>query len=105
MAKHRYKVGTGKRKAIAARHGLTGVGTATAPCHYCGVLGRIVWAPARTDHSPYRRVPERVQFHHHIEHVVPVCAGGTSDLVNLVLACEPCNRRKGVCVDDSWRGG
>lgn len=99
----RSPVGTGKRKAISARHGLTGVGETTAPCYYCGVLGRIVWAPARTEHDPwYRRVPERVHFDHEIEHVVPLCAGGSSDLDNLVLACEPCNRRKGVCLDDSW---
>jgi hypothetical protein len=31
----------------------------------------------------------------HIEHVVPRCKGGASDLQNLVLACPGCNLRKG----------
>lgn len=101
--KNRDKIGTGKKKAIAARYGLTGVGETTAPCHYCGLAGRVLWAPARVDYDHwYRSVPERVHFHHEIDHVIPVCAGGTNDLVNLVLACEPCNRRKGTCIDDSW---
>lgn len=30
-----------------------------------------------------------------IDHVVPVAAGGTDDLPNLVLACRPCNYGKG----------
>ncbi len=29
------------------------------------------------------------------EHVVPVSAGGTNDIANLVPACQPCNARKG----------
>ena len=30
-----------------------------------------------------------------IDHVKPVCKGGTWDKKNLVLACEKCNRKKG----------
>jgi hypothetical protein len=30
----------------------------------------------------------------HIEHVVPQCKGGSSDLENLALACPGCNLRK-----------
>ena len=35
----------------------------------------------------------------HIEHVIPVSAGGTSDLSNLVLACPSCNLHKANRVD------
>jgi hypothetical protein len=30
----------------------------------------------------------------HIEHVIPQCKGGSSDLENLVLACPGCNLHK-----------
>lgn len=30
-----------------------------------------------------------------IDHVVPLSKGGTNDMENLALACEPCNSRKG----------
>ncbi len=31
----------------------------------------------------------------HIEHVLPQCQGGRSDLGNIALACPGCNLRKG----------
>ena len=31
----------------------------------------------------------------HIEHIIPQCKGGRSDLENLVLACPGCNLHKG----------
>lgn len=34
----------------------------------------------------------------HIDHVVPVALGGKTILANLVVACEPCNLRKGAKV-------
>lgn len=30
----------------------------------------------------------------HIDHVIPLCKGGTDDLGNLVVACADCNLRK-----------
>lgn len=30
----------------------------------------------------------------HVEHVIPLCRGGTNELANLVLACPSCNLRK-----------
>ena len=30
-----------------------------------------------------------------IEHKVPICLGGTSDLSNVDLACAPCNQKRG----------
>jgi len=32
----------------------------------------------------------------HIDHIVPVVAGGTNDDANLRLTCAPCNLRKGA---------
>lgn len=32
----------------------------------------------------------------HVDHVVPVAAGGKNDLDNLITACEPCNLGKGA---------
>jgi len=32
----------------------------------------------------------------HIDHITPVSRGGTSDAVNLITACEPCNLGKGA---------
>lgn len=31
----------------------------------------------------------------HVDHVTPVCNGGTSDILNLISSCEPCNLGKG----------
>ena len=30
-----------------------------------------------------------------IDHITPICRGGTSDDSNLITACMPCNRSKG----------
>ena len=37
------------------------------------------------------------------DHVVPVSKGGPSTLENLVTACKPCNRKKGVKSLEEWR--
>ena len=53
---------------------------AIAPCYYC------------------RRV-----FTYHdltIEHIIPLCQGGTNDSSNITLACAPCNHERGRVV---WR--
>lgn len=34
-----------------------------------------------------------------IEHVTPLCLGGTNDPSNIALACEPCNNDRGR---DAW---
>ncbi len=36
------------------------------------------------------------------EHVVPVCRGGPDSLTNLVMACRPCNERKGRKLPEEW---
>lgn len=40
----------------------------------------------------------------HVDHVVPVCQGGTNDLDNLVLACSACNLQKAGRTVSQWRG-
>lgn len=37
------------------------------------------------------------------DHVIPTADGGTDDLGNLVLACEPCNKAKGCLTVDDLR--
>jgi 5-methylcytosine-specific restriction endonuclease McrA len=32
---------------------------------------------------------------YHIDHIVPICSGGTNDPSNIQLACPACNRAKG----------
>lgn len=54
-------------------------------CRYCGMRGeQVFW---------------------HIDHVVPVIAGGTNDPGNLVLACAQCNSAKGNLVPRGWTTG
>jgi hypothetical protein len=51
-------------------------------CRYCGARGEhVFW---------------------HIDHVVPVIAGGTNDPGNLVLACAQCNSAKKDLVPPGW---
>jgi 5-methylcytosine-specific restriction endonuclease McrA len=38
-----------------------------------------------------------------IEHVVPLCRGGTNEIENLVPACSSCNESKGVMLVEEWR--
>jgi 5-methylcytosine-specific restriction endonuclease McrA len=52
-------------------------------CHYCYV--RITRAQATTDHK------------------VPKAHGGPTHRSNFVLACEPCNRRKGTTPYDTFK--
>jgi len=37
-----------------------------------------------------------------VDHYIPISKGGNSTLVNLKLACEPCNTAKGDMMPDSW---
>jgi HNH endonuclease len=38
-----------------------------------------------------------------IDHVVPLARGGSNDLTNLVLACEPCNKAKSDKSPTEWK--
>lgn len=35
-----------------------------------------------------------------VEHVIPLCLGGTNDESNIALACAPCNHQKG---QEAWK--
>jgi len=57
-------------------------------------LSRAVRARAKA-HRQYCRMHETLQgATFHIEHVIPQCHGGRSDLENLALACPGCNLHK-----------
>lgn len=81
------------RRAVALRNGCRPGESAVAGCHWCGAEGRIYWS-RRSDGKP----SGWVTFSHELDHVVPEFVGGASDPDNIVLACRPCNRRRG------WRG-
>jgi hypothetical protein len=53
-------------------------------CHYCDCL--LVDTPERSSPRWYGKLT--------VDHVVPVSAGGSNKLSNLVLACQECNSRK-----------
>lgn len=80
------------RRALARRAGCEPGSAVDAPCHYCGRPGRVCWTWKRLDGTPGQWVTFQGL---EIDHVVPEFHGGTSDPENLVLACRPCNRRKG----------
>jgi 5-methylcytosine-specific restriction endonuclease McrA len=74
------------RREVARRYGVRG-GRGQAPCHYCGHLGGIYWMTSAW-----------VVFDHELDHVIPERRGGPTAAANIVLACRPCNRRKGAQV-------
>lgn len=67
MSTKRKSIGKKLRFEIFARDNFT--------CRYCG---------SQSDTVPLV-----------IDHITPVCSGGTNDPENLLTACEPCNQGKG----------
>lgn len=69
-------------------------------CNYCGkpVFEDITWAGVvgldENDNEVTAPRTERY-YNYHIDHVVPLVAGGTNDFSNLVIACVGCNVKKG----------
>ena len=41
----------------------------------------------------------------HVDHVIPIARGGSSDPSNLVLSCSRCNQRRGSKLVEEWEGG
>lgn len=72
---YRWKRRTSRYAALAAIR-------ARGVCAYCG-----------TTEGPFT-----------LDHVIPRSRGGTSNLTNLVCACDPCNRSKGGLVPEEWAG-
>ena len=78
-------------RVLAWQHGARPGETVEVRCSYCGKPGTVEWW-LNLNGSPYH-VP---RFHGlEIDHVIPRCRGGSSDLDNLAIACRHCNRSKG----------
>lgn len=77
----------GVRRDVARRHGLEAAGEIRAACHYCGSPGLIVWNPGPKGWVSFPGL--------HLDHDEPEFRGGDATADNIVLACGPCNRRKG----------
>ena len=45
---------------------------------------------------------EKSQMTLHLEHVIPLVYGGSHSIGNIVLACEGCNKAKGVAFLTEW---
>jgi hypothetical protein len=79
-------VSTGAREEVAERYGCSRGGFTLVRCP-CGATGWIKWKD------------QGVRFVAlHLDHVHPVCRGGSSDAANLQLLCPACNLRKGARV-------
>lgn len=81
------------RRDIAARYGCPPGERIEAPCHYCGKPAHILWWRLSSG-----KPGSWVHFGHELDHVIPESAGGPTVADNIVLACQPCNRRKGAKV-------
>lgn len=84
-----------RRKAIPLASKLevlafwTEPGQDTIYCYYCMKEGGLAW------HGRAPKLLDGFEW----DHRVPVSRGGTNDAENLVIACGPCNRRKGARLD------
>src|SRR5580698_1502450 len=83
------------RVALAVRYGCFPGERAPAKCHYCDFMGMVVW------HRGQKGQPTLwVTFPDlEMDHIIPEVFGGSSEENNLVLACRPCNRKKGFRVE------
>jgi hypothetical protein len=62
-------------------------------CWYCGISLRPIDTESQRQKRKHSSMVVR-EIETHIDHVVPIVAGGTNDIGNLALACEFCNRAK-----------
>ena len=79
------------RRAVARRYGCPPGGKIQVPCHYCGAPGQISWQMLHSG-----RPGAWVHFGHELDHRIPEFHGGPTTAENIVLACQPCNRKKGT---------
>lgn len=88
------------RAGYAKRHGLSSASASSTmqihylgmrdgwSCEYCGV-------ELTTKTNPNGTVLAGKRFATR-DHIIPTALGGANTLFNMVLACGPCNRRKGI---------
>lgn len=79
------------RRELALSHGAVPGEKTPASCYYCDAPG-FIWWPRLYSGEP----GAWVTFSLEVDHVIPESVGGSSDAANLVLACRPCNRKKGA---------
>lgn len=77
------------RREVCIRYGAALNQPVTAKCAYCDYESRIEW----TNSAPSYPVLSGLMEY---DHVIPEALGGPTVADNLVLACKPCNRRKGA---------
>jgi 5-methylcytosine-specific restriction endonuclease McrA len=82
-----------KRAVVEAVGAIPGT-TSAANCHYCDSAGEIWWPFTYTGKVGSHMVLTGLEF----DHVYPEFHGGPTTAENIVLACRPCNRRKGFKV-------
>lgn len=84
------------RRAVALAAGAVPGQTSPASCAYCGHPGSIYWPNLIGPGGVVKRPGAWVHFAGlELDHVHPEVLGGSNDAGNIVLACQPCNRRKG----------
>ena len=68
-------------------------------CHYCGRKGLVSELPDDYSRADLKRLAT-------LDHVVPRSQGGAEfDKGNIVVACHPCNQRKGNKMPDEFQMG
>lgn len=74
------------RRELAIKYGCEPGTTVVAQCYWCDEEGHIRW-PLLDSGAP----SSWPIFDHHIDHLLPLCRGGSHLVGNLVLACAWCN--------------
>lgn len=78
------------RAEVAARYGCPKGERIEVGCHYCGAPGFMRWFWTERSRTGWVSL-----LYLEWDHVVPESRGGPTTADNLVVACQPCNRRKG----------
>lgn len=79
------------RREVAIRAGAIPGKEVRIFCAYCGEPGWASWVWLKEDGTPTSWVALTLE----LDHVIAEFRGGPTTADNIVLACRPCNRRKG----------